>query len=393
MWGRERGTVPLNSYIGDGVWKSTNGGQTWTKIGGNRFDGCSIAKVLVNPVNPQVALVAVRNASAEIDSRNCPTASLGIQRTADGGQTWTQPLTQVEATDLAESTTNPNVWYAAFEGGYVERSANNGVSNSWHLLTSLPDPGTTFLGRTVLSTSADGTRVVVGFENPSDSSLFGNQFYRSTNSGGSFGTVPVSSDFCKIGQFGQCFYDFALQIDPAAPGTFYALGIYAFRCTTSCSRIGSSGSVGNSPASIHVDNHAVTIDANGRVWIGSDGGVYRSGNDGASFTNLNLDLAITQFYPGISGNPTTAIAGGTQDNGSLRYTANDGTWREISEGDGGYTATDPTNPKHQYVTYPEGVVDETGNAGETRPSRSTTSAAGITSAASSLAISAISSFR
>jgi len=365
--GTGEGNSAVDSYIGNGVWKSTNGGLNWTKVGGNRFDGCSIAKILVNPVDPNVVLVAVRNGTAEIDSRNCPFNALGVQRSANGGQTWTQPLTHVEATDLAESTTHPNIWYAGFDGGFVARSANNGVSGSWQQLTSLPDPATTFLGRTALSTSADGKNVVVGFENPNNGALYKSHFYRSTNNGASFGTVSVSTDFCKIGQFGQCFYDFALQIDPAAPGTFYAIGIYAFRCTTSCTRIGSSGSAGNTPASIHVDNHAVVIDANGRVWIGSDGGVYRSANRGASFINLNVDLAITQFYPGISGNPNSALAGGTQDNGSLRYTASDGAWREISEGDGGYTATDPTNPKHQYVTYPNGIVYETSNAGTTRP--------------------------
>jgi photosystem II stability/assembly factor-like uncharacterized protein len=365
--GTGEGNGAVDSYIGNGVWKSTNGGANWTQVGGNRFNGCSIAKVIVSPANPNVVLVAVRNGTAELDSRNCPFNALGVQRSADGGQTWSQPLTQVEATDLAVSTTHPNVMYAAFEGGFVARSASNGASGSWQQLTSLPNPNTTSLGRTVLSTSADGTRVVVGFENPSNNALYQNHFYRSTNSGGNFGTVPVAIDFCKIGTFGQCFYDFALQIDPAAPGTFYALGIYAFRCTTSCVRIGSSGVVGNSPASIHVDNHAVTIDKSGRVWIGSDGGVYRSANHGGSFTNLNADLAITQFYPGISGNPGTAMAGGTQDNGSLRYTASNGAWREISEGDGGYTATDPTNANHQYVTYPFGIVYETANAGQVRP--------------------------
>jgi len=367
--GTGEGNGAVDSYLGNGVWKSTDSGGHWGRVDGTRFNGCSIAKLVVNPTDPNVVLVAVRNGTAQLQQRACPSSAVGIWRTGNGGGTWSHVLTNVQGTDLAESTAHPNTWYAAFEFGFVFKSTQGGAAGTWNQITTLPNPQSVNLGRTVLSTSPDGSRVVVGFENPSTSGLYGNHFYRSTNGGSSWGTVPVASNFCKIGASGQCFYDFALQIDPTAPTRFYALGIYAFRCTTTCTAIGSSGTPPNTPASIHVDFHVATVDASGRLWIGSDGGVYRSGNTGGSFTNLNAGLAITQFYPGISGKPAAALAGGTQDNGSLRRDANDGAWREISEGDGGYTATDPANPKHQYVTYPGGVVYETLNAGTTRPAQ------------------------
>jgi hypothetical protein len=100
-----------------------------------------------------------------------------------------------------------------------------------------------------------------------------------------------------------------------------------------------------------VDQHALAFDpADPRiVYAGNDGGIFRSLDGGGSWSSLNTNLALTQFYEGVSlhpWNPSVAL-GGTQDNGTI---AHDGSflWNEVLGGDGGYTAIDPHDPATWY---------------------------------------------
>jgi len=97
---------------------------------------------------------------------------------------------------------------------------------------------------------------------------------------------------------------------------------------------------------IHCDQHAIAFDRNGTLYAGNDGGIFASpaASRGEQWLNLNSNLGIGQFYPGVSYNAATPdrLLGGTQDNGTLYFDA--ATWRRTDAGDGGFTAIDPVAP-------------------------------------------------
>jgi photosystem II stability/assembly factor-like uncharacterized protein len=137
---------------------------------------------------------------------------------------------------------------------------------------------------------------------------------------------------------GNCTWN--LYVDVAADGRVWLGGLGVW----------TSGNRGNDwtdvcSSDVHVDQHAVTFSADGRTWIGNDGGVFVTNDQGASWINRNEGLGTVQFYPGASLHQTDqgfALAG-TQDNGTLKYSGSLA-WEWINSGDGGFSAIDPTDP-------------------------------------------------
>jgi len=109
------------------------------------------------------------------------------------------------------------------------------------------------------------------------------------------------------------------------------------------SAIGGDGAI----PTIHVDHHALAFDPAdpSTMFDGNDGGIHKSTDRGESWVSLNSNLAITQFYPGISVSPSTVpdMLGGTQDNGTVEYTG-DAVWARVLGGDGGFTAINYQTP-------------------------------------------------
>jgi hypothetical protein len=154
----------------------------------------------------------------------------------------------------------------------------------------------------------------------------------------------------------QGWYDLALWANPCDASDVIAGSVELFR-----SRDGGRSFSGISNGRIHPDHHVVVEHpdfdgtTNRTVWFGNDGGVWRADVttlDGlnANYQPLNNQLAITQFY-GAAGNATSGvIVGGTQDNGTLRYTpaGGPGGWNSMYGGDGGFAAADPSDPNYFY---------------------------------------------
>jgi len=129
----------------------------------------------------------------------------------------------------------------------------------------------------------------------------------------------------------------AISIDPANASNVYFSGFSLYRSTDGGATFSDVGSA------IHPDHHAFAYDiaTPGTIVAGSDGGVYRSANNGSTWTSLNTNLSLTQFYPGVSFASTgTRVMGGTQDNGTVQYSGAL-SWPRIFGGDGGFTATNP----------------------------------------------------
>ena len=102
----------------------------------------------------------------------------------------------------------------------------------------------------------------------------------------------------------------------------------------------------------------------GRLWVGNDGGSYRSDDNGATFANLNATLSITQFNAGLSGPPYALLMGNSRQ--WHAYPSPRRTVVEPLAGDGGVTLVDPRNPLIRYATYAEAVLIARPTRGSTR---------------------------
>ena len=332
-----------DSYYGAGIFKSANGGTTWAKIGGTNFDGCHVADI--------VAVGSIVVAAIEewpgVANPACTSAQRGLWRSTNSGVDWTHlanPPGSVydSPDDLAVDPDNSAVLYAGFSSDGVFKSTDTGAT--WSELgggaSPLPTGGS--VGRVVVAAAKASQNVYAAIENTTTGDVLG--VYSSPDSGATWSVRSYPSTLCNFGGGAQCWYDLVVAVDQADPTTFYVAG------TTLVKFSSVSYSTLAFPDGIHVDFHSLVFDGANRLWLGNDGGIYRTPDGGSSFTNLNGNLSLTQFEPGISGG-TARLLGGTQDNGTIRLTSANDDGAEIKTGDGGATALNPTNALEFYVSY------------------------------------------
>jgi len=338
-----------DSYYGAGILKSTDAGATWTNIVGP-FLLDQIGAIVVNPANTQIVLCA---------------SDQGVWRSSDGGQTWTKTLTGT-ATDLALDPGAPESVYAAIgyiAGAFFGINGNlNGVYHStdggltWQALTGFPAANA---GRIRIAMAPSQTKTI--YAQIQDSPETGNYgaypwgsllgIYKTTDGGNTWTDTTTAADLANLYGYdydNQLWYDNAIAVSPQNPDVVYA-GATGVICSL-------DGGQTWSPVldSIHVDTHAFAFTQDGSLlYIGTDGGMYSArgyATSTVSAASLNATLALSQFYPGISihpQNPGFAL-GGTQDNGTQLFTGS-AEWTLVACGDGGFTAIDPSFPSFAYA--------------------------------------------
>jgi photosystem II stability/assembly factor-like uncharacterized protein len=322
-----------DSYYGCGVLKSVNGGQTWAEVGRSVITGNGVRR-------PRISRVIVDKFTANSASTLVFAATdAGLFRSLDAGATWTQTTGPTGAvTDLVADPATQGVFYAA--NGNLNGPTNNGVYKttdggaSW-TKTSMPSTNS---GRISLAIapSAPGT-IYAAVQANSISPTNANALLGiwQTLDGGTTWTQKHGGDQSLCSQ--QCWYDMVIAVDPGNPAILYFGG---FSLSKSIDNGITFSDIGTS---IHVDHHAFAFDplTPSTIYAGSDGGIFKSTNAGGTWTSLNTNLELTQFYSGISVSPTseTTILGGTQDNGTLQW-GGAGSWPQVAGGDGGFTALD-----------------------------------------------------
>lgn len=317
-----------DSYYGCGVLRSSDGGQTWTQLGAASFTrpedgGTRIARMAVDPETAGSAAGTVVYAAT----------SWGFFRSGDSGNSWTRTLAGL-ATDLVVHADAPDALFAAVYGSGVYRSSDKGVTWEQLPVGLEADSASGNPGRINLAQAhSDPSVVFAGVHNRGAGDFFG--LYRTTDGGAAWSRRDATGAGCRR----QCWYDMALAVHPQNPEVVYFGGVELYRSVTGGA---SFQSIGNR---IHVDQHIITTDPRrpDMILVGNDGGVYRSMNRGDGWESLNEDLELTQFYEGVSVDPhgPWGVLGGTQDNGTLRATVGEQSWRLIFGGDGGYTAINP----------------------------------------------------
>ena len=466
-----------DSYYGQGILRSQDGGKSWVLLGGTGspnanpgpFTGKAVARVIIDPATAGRRTRTTLWASTTIGVYTsgtisaCATPSavpFGLWRSRDSGKTWELqrvPLTapgpgNFSVQDMALDPTNHDVLYAAVRSDGVWKSTNAATGTS-AVFTKVASgfalgSGAHPLRRINLGIGGPGAprTLYAAVENGSGSRIFG--LYKTTDGAASWahvdngnnGTAAVTNGssfvnrvsgpafpgpygpdvnsvwtgrrFVVNNQFsmtvryvlsadqlrltatypgptqpaaswstgnypnycdGQCFYDMTVAVDPTDPsGNRVFVGGNPHKYTedqgipptsahynwraddggTTWRSISQGGGVSDP---LHTDDHAVAFDAEGVVYDGNDGGIWRSVDHGNTWTSLNTNLAITQFQ-GVSTHPSDPkiVLGGTQDNGTNILNAAlqpPPAWFHSDFGDGGQSLIDQASPARMFHTY------------------------------------------
>ena len=354
-----------DSNFGRGVLVSTNGGASWTlQTAGGAFDRKTISEIAVDPTNANIVYVAVAGGGV-----NGVGGNNGVWRSADGGGTWTNTTAAITTAQPWSSVridpNTPATLYAAV--GNIFGNAANGVyktTNSggiWTLQATAPNGATT--GRIVVAVSQSNSQVVYMSAQNSGGSFGALLKIERSDNGGTTWTDLTAGTPNYMG--GQGWYDTTLIVDPTNSAIVYAAGAAVGNSVLRSVNSGvawtdiSTGAGGVGP---HADHHSSAFDANVKFLDGDDGGLYRYDPANNTWTQLNGTGAFlnTIQFQGIGLHPTNigAVLGGSQDNGSELF---GGTlsWTLVEGGDGGLIKYSQTNTSR---VYHEAPVDSFGAA-------------------------------
>jgi photosystem II stability/assembly factor-like uncharacterized protein len=348
---------PRNSVsVGNGVYKSLDGGRTWQHLGLDKTE--HIARILLDPTDSQVAYAG---ALGQVWGEN---PERGVYKTEDGGKTWQRVLYVDERTGVAELVMDPSNprklfaamwdfrrWPWAFRSGgpgsglYV--TYNGGAD--WKKATEEDGLPKGDLGRIGLAIAPSDPSVVYALVEAEQSALL-----RSSDGGVTWKAVNTDADVSP-----RPFYFSRIFVDPADPNRIYRL---ATSVTVSDDGGRTFTTIGR--RALHSDHHALWIDPRNaeHIWDGNDGGVGESRDRGKTWRFVN-DLPVGQFYHVRLDNAVPYnVYGGLQDNGSWRGPANvwenngirNHHWQEVGGGDGFDTVPDPHDPQRGYSMSQEG---------------------------------------
>ena len=331
-------------YIrGNGVFRSTNAGNTWNQLSStNNSNFYYVNRLAIDSINN--SLYAATRA--------------GLYKSIDGGNIFTNPASSAggNCMDVIVNYTNPTTIFATFglfNQSYIWRSTDGGNTFSLNYQKS-------GMGRIVLAGSASNP--LVAYASFMDLSNYGIGFMAYTNNSGDswnqISKIPGPSTDGNSTYVGkQGWYNNTLAVDPAKPGTIWAGGIDLWQSTNSGTdwyRITNAYHQGDLKPFVHADMHSLVFAPSNRsiIYNGTDGGIYVSTDGGISWNAINNNLFITQFYYGAVAPAGTIYYGGTQDNYTLKSTGGQ-SWNSILGGDGGVVQIDYNNPSIIYAEQPD----------------------------------------
>ena len=334
---------------GTGVYRTTDGGQTWQHLG--LTDTHQITKVAIDPGNPDRAFVAA------IGHAFGPNPERGVFRTVDGGKSWKKVLfidDSTGATDLSMDPSNPRILYSAMwkfqrtPWGMESGGGRSGLwksidgGDTWRELTFNPGLPRRQLGKIGVSVSpANPARVYASVEAPDSSG----GIFRSDDAGATWALTSGHQRFAV-----RPFYYSAVTADPIDENTVYVMNLQVWRSVDG----GHDWSMVRVP---HGDTHVLGIDPKDsrRMINGNDGGGTVSLDGGATWSSED-NQPTAQFYHVTTDNQFPyRIYGAQQDNStvSIRSRSDDGAigvrdFMSVAGCENAHIAIDPRNPSITY---------------------------------------------
>lgn len=398
--GTGEGFFASDNVRGAGIFKTTNAGASWTLLTSTSTQDFSFVNDIIVSPNDHFRIYAATRT--------------GVWRSVDGGASWSQSLNPLaEGGTTVNGGCLDLAIRADQTSDYLFTACGTMSQSTVYRNTSAGDPlnatpwtavfTDTFLGRTTLAIAPSDQNVVYALGSsiePGNYNLGLRGVFRSTSSGDEgtwearvrntdanlLNTVLLSNPIlasisaCNPGttnQFlNQGWYDNVIAVDPTDSNRVWVGGIDLFRSDDGGASWGIASywwAPKRDPHFAHADHHGIVFHpeyngtSNRIMYVTNDGGIFRTDdaraatakgasaacdtdNTQVTWTSLNNDYGVTQFYYGLPYPGGRAYFGGTQDNGTLRGTDEKGAdWSEVFGGDGGYVAVNPTSPEMIYV--------------------------------------------
>ena len=343
-------------FIGDGLYKSTDAGLTWTYIG--LAETRIISKVRVHPLDPNLLYVGAMGLTFEKDGNR------GLYKSTDGGASWNRILLISDSTGvsdlLIDELNTDRIWAAGWDrlrnnsktivygpGAIIRRTLDGG--SSWTTLGGgLP---TGYQCRIGLDQEPGNPSHIVAQFIGTDLETQG--VYESVNGGNSWLSFNVTdlNSSSAMGGFG--WYFAKVRFNPFVPGQFWVCGVNLWRTNNA----GALWTNMTASGGVHADKHDLVFLSANEALLATDGGLYRTINGGASWTDAE-SIPNTQFYH-AQVNPHLAndYWGGAQDNGTSRGNGlSPDTWQRMFGGDGFHVEFNPDDDQILYAETKNGDI-------------------------------------
>lgn len=346
------------THSGNGVYKSTDAGKTWKHIGLEPTR--HISRIVVDPKNPNILLVAAQGALYG------QSAERGIYKSTDGGATWKNVLfvdTKTGAAELSMDMTNPRILYAAmWEHGRLPWKVISGGPGSG--LYKSTDQGETWeklkeglpeeLGKMSIAVSRSNPEKVWALIE-SDSNKEAGGLFVSNDAGKKWSRVTNDHRLTQ-----RAWYYIELFVDPKNENTIYVLSAPALRSKD-------GGKTWENLSGTHGDYHDLWINPNNpnNFIISNDGGSSVTFNGGKSFSTQS-NMPTAQFYRiNVDNQFPYRIYGGQQDNTSVSIASRElgsggisaGSWEPSAGGESAFLAFDPNNPRYVLGGSYQGTIE------------------------------------
>ncbi len=377
--GSGEGYYNSDAIRGGGIFKTTDGGVNWQPLT-STIPNASIGNSSFYYLQD---IAVTSNGTVYASSRGATSCDGGIYKSIDGGITWTR----VVGTNFGGScqyTTGNDIDIASNGDIYVTTGLQGSSSNSygrvfkspaalgalqgnlgqWTDITPAPPSGEAGFKRVELSSAPSSpTTLYVLCQKYNASSV--TKFYKSTDAGTSWTPVDVPS-WCDQGTTksdftrSQAWYDLAVEFSPTNPNRLFIGGVDVMRSTdggfnfAQASRWSTFG-CGSYPF-IHADIHNIVFlsGSSNDMVVSCDGGMFYSADGGITFTNRNQNYNVTQYYA-VAIHPSAGsnyMLAGAQDNGSHRFTSfGVNSVSTATGGDGAFCFIDQLDPTYQITSY------------------------------------------
>ena len=385
-----------------GLWVSYDDGQNW-KTFTDELTNIGVSDLAIDPLHPDTMYLATGDRDA------ADTYSFGLLKSTDGGVTWGttglsfsvsnnyrigRVVVDPDSTHTILVATNGGIYrstnygvnfslrqtgnfigihngigdtaYATTTGSSpkVYRSVDNG--DSWSQLTSGLPTSNKYRCELTLSSTPGKLYVVYGASNYGYGGV-----YRSTNGGTTWSLMSSTPNIMGwsnngSGSGGQAWYDLSIACDPNQENTIYVGGVNIWKSTnggSTWSCVGHWYGAGSTPY-VHADHHHASFrPGSSELYVGTDGGVYKTTNAGSSWSDLNDGMNITQYYKiSQSTTDTSLVLAGSQDNGS-HMRSSTMNWSRVTGGDGMDNGVDIANDNLLYTSIYYGDFYKSTNGG------------------------------
>ncbi len=364
--GTGEGGYAIDFVPGIGLLQSSDGGANWNLP--SSVIATEFYRLLVDPSDPNIVIAGTNNgALRSTGGQNGPWTAVIASGSSPGNTGFG------DVTDMVRDPGNPKVLYATtwdrnawcqnfrcsnpfvLSTPLVLKSTDGGVT--WNpASTGLPASSKTQRVNRMsiaIAPSAPQTLYVATSIFDSATSLERSHIYRSNDGGASWTETGLNANHTLNNYLrNQAWYDNAIVVSPTNPELVIAAGVTTVKSTD-------GGTTWFQPTgSLHVDFHDLRYDANNRLWLANDGGIWTSTNDAMTVVDRNAGLATRQFYA-ISNDPAnrSRVFGGQQDNGTSRRPDTGGTsWSSFTGSDGFVCLVHPLAPEIVFTTAQNEVV-------------------------------------